>query len=302
MDSSALLDAISAGAANGAELAAKLGVSRTMVWKGMQALRAEGVVISGEAGTGYRLVDAAGFGSQTLSWRLGRTVQYFERCGSTNIEAKALADSAADPAGLLVVADDQQAGRGRLGRTWDAEAGCNLMFSLVLVPQVLPQHAPVCVLAWAAAMAEVLKCLVKWPNDLVTAEGKKLGGILAVLSAEAESVRYVVVGVGINVNQLEFPGLPQATSIAAMTGEVQDRAALLARLVAAIEAVDTTAVPGLDAWRARSHTLGRRVRIGDVEGKAEAVRADGALMVDGIAVLAGDVELIGEVDDTSAGS
>jgi len=212
MELGALLTAISEGGANGAALAAKLGVSRTMVWKGMQALRAEGVVIEGEAGSGYRLVDAAGFGPQTLAWRLGRPVHFFERCGSTNVEARAKAEAAAHPGGLLVVADQQEAGRGRLGRSWDTEAGTNLMFSLVLVPEVLPQLAPVCVLAWAAAMAEVLDCSVKWPNDLITAEGKKLGGILAELSAEAERVRFVVLGVGINANQVDFPGLPQATS------------------------------------------------------------------------------------------
>jgi BirA family transcriptional regulator, biotin operon repressor / biotin---[acetyl-CoA-carboxylase] ligase len=301
MDLGALLTAIYEGGANGAALAAKLGVSRTMIWKGMQALRAEGVVIEGEAGSGYRLVDAAGFGPHTLAWRLGRPVHFFERCGSTNVEARAKAENAAHPGGLLVVADQQDAGRGRLGRSWDTEAGTNLMFSLVLVPEVLPQLAPVCVLAWAAAMAEVLDCSVKWPNDLITADGKKLGGILAELSAEAERVRFVVLGVGINANQVDFPGLPQATSLALRSGVAQDRAALLAQLIRAIEAVPTLQRPSLDAWRARSHTLGRRVRIGDVEGVAEDVREDGALMVGSVAVLAGDVEMVGGLDDTQDG-
>jgi BirA family biotin operon repressor/biotin-[acetyl-CoA-carboxylase] ligase len=294
MDLAQLLAAIAEGGANGAQLAEHFGVSRTMVWKGMQVLRNEGLVIEGEAGHGYTLVSDAGFGRHTLSWRLGRDVTFFDTCGSTNAEARQLAGLAEDPSGALVVANTQTAGRGRLGRQWESSANENLLFSLVLCPEVPPQLAPVCVLSWAAAMAEVLDCQVKWPNDLITSEGQKLGGILAELSAEAERVRFVVLGVGINVNQLDFPGLPLATSLARETGELRDRARLLAQLVEAIEAVPTQGQPDLSAWRARSHTLGRRVRIGDVEGIATDVREDGALLVDGRAVLAGDVSLVSE--------
>ena len=147
MDTADLLAAISNGGANGSSLAERFGVSRTVVWKRMQQLRAEGVVIEGAAGEGYTLVDAAGFGPWTLGWRCQRPVQFFECCGSTNVEARILADSHSSPAGLLVVADQQDAGRGRLGRTWSTEPGHNLLFSIVLKPQVVPQLAPVCVLA-----------------------------------------------------------------------------------------------------------------------------------------------------------
>ena len=294
MELAQLLAAIAEGGANGAQLAERLGVSRTAIWKGMQTLRQEGLVIEGEAGQGYTLVSDVGFGRHTLGWRLGREVTFFEECGSTNAEARRLASARETPGGTLVVADGQTAGRGRLGRQWESGVGENLLFSLVLCPEVPPQLAPVCVLAWAAAMAEVLDCQVKWPNDLMTANGHKLGGILAELSAEAERVRFVVLGVGINVNQTAFPGLPLATSLARETGESHDRARLLARLVEAVEAVETTGQPDLSLWRARSHTLGRRVRVGDVEGIATDVRDDGALMVDGHPILAGDVSLVAE--------
>ena len=104
---------------------------------------------------------------------------------------------------------------------------------------------------------------------------------------------FVVLGVGINVNQVDFPGLPGATSLASIRGKPFDRAALLARLVAAVEAVDTDSPPGLEQWRERSHTLGKRVRVGDVQGLASDVREDGALLIDGQAVLAGDVQMLG---------
>lgn len=292
MDLAQLLAAIAEGGANGAQLADRFGVSRTMVWKGMQTLRQEGLEIEGEAGQGYTLVSDAGFGRYTLGWRLSRDVTFFSECGSTNAEARRIAESLDDPAGTLVVADAQTAGRGRLGRQWESARGENLLFSLVLCPPVPPQQAPVCVLAWAAAMAEALNCQVKWPNDLITKEGRKLGGILAELSAEAERVRFVVLGVGINVNQNDFPGLPLATSLRRETGEVLDRARLLTHLVKAVEAVPTSGQPDLATWRARSHTLGRRVRVGDVEGVATDVRDDGALLVGGQPVLAGDVSLV----------
>ena len=297
MDAGRLLEAIAAGGANGAALAERFGVSRTAIWKTMEQLRREGVVIRGTAGEGYALVDPAGFGPQTLGWRLGREVVFHHECGSTNIEARALADGADDPTGLVVVADQQHAGRGRLGRRWETAAGQNLLFSLVLTPAVLPQFAPVCVLAWAAAMADELDCLVKWPNDLVTRDGKKLGGILAELSSEAETIRYVVLGVGINANQQDFPGLPHATSLAAERGEAIDRAEWLARLVKAIEAVAIGRFPSLDGWRRRSHTLGKRVRVNGIEGVASDLREDGALIVDGQVILAGDVELVGSKNE-----
>ena len=299
MDAGRLLEAIAAGGANGTALAERFGVSRTAIWKTMEQLRREGVVIQGTAGEGYALVDPAGFGPQTLGWRLGRRVVFHDACGSTNIEARTLADSVDDPMGIVVVADQQHAGRGRLGRSWDTEAGQNLLFSLVLTPPVMPQFAPVCVLAWAAAMAEELDCLVKWPNDLVTRDGKKLGGILAELSSEAETIRYVVLGVGINANQRDFPGLPHATSLAAERGDSIDRAAWLARLVKAIEAVEIGRCPSLDGWRRRSHTLGKRVRVNGIEGVASDVREDGALIVDGQVILAGDVELVGSKNDSA---
>ena len=297
MDHAALLSAIQAGGVNGAILAERLGVSRTAVWKAIQQLRAEGLQIEGAAGEGYRLKDGAGFGPHTLSWKLGRKVHFFSRCDSTNVEARRLATQHSEAVPTIVVADAQSAGRGRLGRQWNAEPGLNLLFSMVLYPNVPPQRASVCVLAWAAAMAEVLDCQVKWPNDLVTSDGKKLGGILAEVSAEAESVRFVVLGVGINVNQVDFPGLPHATSLACTRGAPQERANVLKHLVEAIDAVDTRNVPDLELWRLRSNTIGRRVRVGEVEGIATDVRDDGALLVDGTAILAGDVQMVGPVTD-----
>lgn len=290
MDQIALLRALVDTPTSGAALAQSFGVSRSMIWKGIEALRAEGLDIQATR-AGYRVegIETA-FGAATLGWRCGRPVDYHPAIASTNVAARRLGREGAR--GALVVADHQTAGRGRRGRSWESPPGQNLMFSLLLHPPIPPQHAPRCVLLWAAAMAEVLDVSLKWPNDLVSADGRKVGGVLAELEAVGDEVHFVVLGVGINVNQTDFdPALPQAASLRQLRGQPQDRAALLGALVAGVEAVDVTA--DLSAWRRRARTLGRRVRVAGIEGTAEDIREDGALMVDGRPVLAGDVELIG---------
>ncbi len=248
------------------------------------------------------LVDAqSGWGPLTLAWRTGRPVHHHQSCGSTNRLARDLARQTPRGVALpLVVADHQTAGRGRRGRSWNAAAGQNLLFSVVLRPDLPPSRIPRVVLAWAAAMAEVLDVSLKWPNDLVVPEGqgmRKLGGILAALeTGPAESFSSgpvsVVFGVGINVGQTTFADLPHATSLALLGRPTCDRARILGDLVRAIDAVDVHDRSLLDPWRRRACMLGRKVRIGDVMGVAEGVREDGALIVSGRPVLAGDVELI----------
>lgn len=304
MDRVALLDALATGPVSGQALAERFGLSRTMIWKGVEALRAEGLGV--ETRGGYHLTEPAGYGPVTLSWRAGRPVHYEASCASTNRLARELAE--AEPGvDHIVVADHQTGGRGRLGRSWESPPGSNLLVSFVRHPRVEPAQAPRCVLAWAAAVAEVLDVQLKWPNDLVDAEGHKLGGFLAELEAGGEAfggtprVRYVVLGLGLNVNQEAFPeALSFARSLRQLRGHPLDRAALLGRLVRALDAVDPAHPAALDRWRARSHTLGRRVRVGEVEGVAEALREDGALVVDGQAVLTGDVQLV-QTDAPAAG-
>ena len=301
MDTASLLEALASGPCSGEDLAARSGVSRAMIWKTMESLRAEGLEIEGSR-AGYRLVDARhAFGPATLAWRCRRPVAFHDQCGSTNALAKRAARDWPGPPvpGPVVVANHQTGGRGRRGRSWESPAGANLLFSVVLRPQVAPPEAARCVLQWAAAMAAATGLKVKWPNDLVTDDGQKVAGLLAELDVAAEpfgsgaSVRSLVLGVGVNANQKEFPAhLPAATSLATLQGGPVDRAELLARLLAAIASVDVHAADPLAQWRAVSHTLGRRVRIGDTEGTAGSIREDGALLVDGQPVLTGDVELL----------
>jgi BirA family transcriptional regulator, biotin operon repressor / biotin---[acetyl-CoA-carboxylase] ligase len=178
------------------------------------------------------------------------------------------------PIGTAVVADHQQAGRGRLGRRWEAPPGTALLASFAM-----PFHALAPLVAGvAAAEACGPQVRLKWPNDLLLG-GRKLGGILV----EAGGGRCVV-GIGINLSWAP----PGAARLEA------DREVLLARLVAELERWWVVAAAEvLDAWRARSDTLGRQVRVElgaeTFEGIAEAIAEDGSLIVGGRTVAAGDV-------------
>lgn len=314
MNRTALLDALQeAGRAGirGSALAERFSVTRAAVWKEVEVLRREGLEISGGP-QGYQLVNPAGWGTHTLSWRCRRPVSLYTACSSTNALARELARElplGADPRSLpVVVTDHQTAGRGRRGRTWTAEAGANLLFSVVLQPLLPPDRVARAVLQWAAAMACVLDVGLKWPNDLVVAEEgaeagalrlRKVGGILAELETSTEAftapgrVQAVVLGVGINVNQTTFDDLPDATSLANLGRPVVDRSALLGSLIQAIDAVDLRAPDGLRLWRERAVMLGQPVQAAGRTGIATGIRDDGALLVDGHPVLAGDVSLVG---------
>lgn len=219
----------------------------------------------------------------------GQPVVHLAETDSTNRVAR---ERARRGEGGVVVADHQTAGRGRLGRIWTSAPGENLLFSAILPLTVPLARAPRAVLVWAAHLAEVLDCRVKWPNDLVDGSARKLGGILAELESDPDGHPVVVLGVGLNVNQVEFPDLPYATSVRLLRGQPVDRADLFVALVRALYAADIGLPDGLDRWRARSDTLGRRVRVGDVEGLATGLRDDGALLIDGQPILAGDVHLL----------
>ena len=164
-------------------------------------------------------MDRLAAGMEPLS--MHREVQILDQCDSTNRVARQLLQSGSRP-GLLVAAESQSAGRGRQGRAWQSDSGANLLFSLVLAPAVPLERMARCVLIWAAAMAEVLDCHLKWPNDLQDADGRKLGGILSELYVHEEDGSqqcWVILGVGLNVNQRDFPGLPEATSLSRLRGQ-----------------------------------------------------------------------------------
>jgi BirA family biotin operon repressor/biotin-[acetyl-CoA-carboxylase] ligase len=214
-------------------------------------------------------------------------VHRYDRVDSTQAVARTLADDGAVH-GTVVLAEEQTAGRGRLDRRWSSARGENLTFTLVLRPNLPVRDAPLLTLGAAAGLAVAFDLRVKWPNDLVTDTGEKVAGILAEMETRGDRVGYVLLGVGLNVNQVDFPpDLPNATSLARLRGP-QDRDEVLGRAVSAILAWSCHP-DRLNLWRQRAHTLGKYVRIGAIEGVATGLRDDGALLVDGTPVLAGEI-------------
>jgi BirA family transcriptional regulator, biotin operon repressor / biotin---[acetyl-CoA-carboxylase] ligase len=226
---------------------------------------------------------------------IGEPLVIREEVDSTNTLARTLADEGATH-GTAVCAKRQTAGRGRRGRTWLTLPGDHVYLSIILRPQWPVERVPALTLIAAVAVAEALEQLgvpsrIKWPND-VQSRGRKIAGILSELSSDSVgAVQYVVLGVGVNVDTPpdEFP--PElrdiATSVVAEATRNTDSQALIAsiceRLQIWLERCESSLFPVLEAWRARSSTLGQRVRASiegrELEGTAEAIDETGALLI-----------------------
>lgn len=247
--------------------------------------------------------------SPGVRWRLRR----FDEIDSTNRYALDAA-RAGTAAGLVVIADHQQAGRGRRGRAWTAPPGSSLLVSVLLRPRLAADEVHVVTMAAALALVDAVRLVagvdadLKWPNDLLVDE-RKLAGLLAEVDITAGGVvRAVVVGVGCNVTWEGFPSELEDTATACdrEAGRHVERAALLdgflAQLAARIETLDT--VPG--DYRARLATIGRQVRVEltdrTLEGVATGVDDHGRLVVQpsagpSVTVAAGDVVHLRGVTD-----
>ncbi len=271
----------------------------------MNQLKAEGYEIEAVQNKGYRLKaspDVVGedeiksrFENRGEGHWAGCRLMYFPETGSTNIDAKKAAEEGA-PEGTLVVTDCQNTGRGRRGRSWASPKGCNLYFTLLLRPDCKPEQACMLTLVMALAAAEAVEELginagIKWPNDIV-AHGKKVCGILTEMSAEPDYIHYVVIGCGINVNQMDFPEeiSATATSLALEKGERITRSALLLSIMEHFEKAydkfretwDLTAL--LPAYHSYLLNKDARVRVLDPKGEfcgtARGINEAGELLVE----------------------
>ena len=239
--------------------------------------------------------------------RIGHRVDEHASIGSTNDRARELLDTA-DGEGVVVVADQQRAGRGRRGRTWESPPGLNLAMSVGIRPAV--GAADAWKLGLAAALAartasrEVADVQLKWPNDLVSPDGRKLGGLLVETAIDGDAVSGAVIGIGINVNwrivDMPAPLSETATSLAELAAAEVDRVALLSRLLTGLDAEVAEVEAGgspLGRYRAACTTIGRPVTVdtgnGLVAGEAIDLDDHGRLVVsttDGlVAVATGEV-------------
>jgi len=310
-----VLDALAEGPVSGPTLAERLGVSRAAVWKHVEALREAGFEIdSGD--DGYTLASVPEFGGPAVEYGLDAPfeVEYHDAIPSTNARGRDLAQEGASD--VVVLADRQTGGRGRLGRDWVSPSG-GIWLSVVCRPDVPATHAPVFTLAAAVATTRAAReagvdAEIKWPNDVVVPQmtdggdeasddipERKLAGILTEMEGEADRISWLVVGIGINANvdPADLPGDANPTSVRAEVGDV-DRRVFTQRLLEEFDALRNDPDSVVDAWREHASTLGRRVRVetpgGEVVGEAVDVQFPGTLVVDTgeerVTVTAGDCE------------
>lgn len=290
------------GYLSGQELCDRLGVSRTAVWKVIRQLQEEGYQIEAVRNRGYHLLTSgdvlteAELKSLIHTERAGRELVILKEVDSTNNYARQLADQGAAD-GTLVLAEQQSSGKGRRGRSWTSPSGTGIWMSLLLRPEFAPEYASALTLVAAMAVqqgiAEVtgLDGRIKWPNDVVL-NGKKICGILTEMSTEEDTIRYVVIGIGINVNIREFPEelRDTATSLVLEAEQTFLRAPLVEAVMRAWEhfygeyrkTLDMSLLKEL--YDSKLINQGREVRVlapmGEYTGIARGINRQGELLVE----------------------
>lgn len=288
---------------SGEMISQELGVSRTAVWKQIKKLESLGYVFDASRRLGYKLISLPDIisvpqlVSQLKSKVFGSSIEWHEAVDSTQNLAQRLAEEGA-PEGTLVIAEQQNNGRGRMGRGWVSPQGKGIWMSMVLRPSVPIHFAPQLTLLTAVALCRSLRRVtslpigIKWPNDLLI-EGKKISGILLESTAEDERLRYVIAGIGISVNleKSDYPEeiLDKVTSLRiANGGEGFDRTTIISDFLQEWEQLyllylDKGFGPIITLWEALSVSLNQPARLitpqGIIDGVPIGLDASGALTV-----------------------
>jgi BirA family transcriptional regulator, biotin operon repressor / biotin---[acetyl-CoA-carboxylase] ligase len=288
---------------SGTKIASEIGTSRSEVWRLVQQLRGLGVDIAGHPSTGYSLQAMPDLLLPEILAPLlqgttfNKHIHHYYKIGSTNTVAMA-AGGAGAPEGSVFLAEQQLAGRGRGANAWHSARSAGLYCSVLLRPALPPSEVLVLALAAGLAVRTAVQEVdyrlapdLKWPNDLLL-EGKKFCGILTEMNAEATRVRHVVVGIGLNVNQISFPSdlQPVATSLRLVMGTEYSRVQLCAALLKSLDREYRNLLENPDAHHSilqrfqeqSSSVRGRQVHVdenGGFEGVTEGLDSRGFLQV-----------------------
>lgn len=286
---------------SGTKIAQEISSNRSEVWRLIQQLRSMGVDVAGHPATGYQLRSVPDLLLPEILRPLVRGtifehLHHFYKIGSTNTSAMAAAAAGA-PEGSVLLAEEQTAGRGRGANTWESQRSTGIYCSAVFRPIIPPSDVLVLSLAAGLAVQAAIQQVdsrvsadLKWPNDVLI-DGKKVCGILTEMNAEATSVRYIVVGVGINVNQSSLPEEFQATSLRMETGSEWSRVELAAALLKSLDREYRQLVENPAARESilrrfaegSTWVMGKDVRIDDngsgLEGTTDGLDARGFLRV-----------------------
>ena len=289
------------GYVSGEEICKKFSMSRQAIWKYIHQLQDAGYEIDGVKNRGYRILNAPDcITAEEIGSLLDDNcmyygkLHYYEETDSTNTRAKILAEEGA-PHGTVVIAEQQNGGKGRRGRKWEPPQQTSIALSIVVRPEFLPEKASMLTLVAGMAVLKAVQKLtdlqvgIKWPNDIV-ASGKKICGILTEMSAEMEAINYVVVGIGVNVNNESFPDEIKdvATSLLLEGQKKVNRAKVAKELLTAFEAYyerfvqygDMTAL--IDEYNSELINAGKQVRILGRESfaaTAQGIDKEGRLLV-----------------------
>lgn len=307
---------------SGEELGDTLGVSRTAVWKHVNRLRKRGYRIDSVPSRGYRFLGAPDILTPTelssglRTGRIGHRIISVDETDSTNLLAFRMAEEGAED-GAVVIADSQTGGKGRLGRRWESPKGVNLYCSVILRPAMPPVRAPQLTFISAVAVARTVESVtrlrpqIKWPNDILV-NGLKVAGLLNEMSSETDTIHFVVLGIGVNLNMKrdQFPeGLRHpASSLLLESGTCVSRVEFTRTLLTALDALYDDYLehgfsPIKEEWLSRSMVMGRRVRVVSgndaTEGIVCGIDDDGALLLQRGSggcerVLSGDVSVLEE--------
>jgi len=299
---------------SGDQISKHLGISRQGLWKHIQELKDSGYEIVAVPHLGYRLescpdrlfafevarnlhtkfigtstkLSADGEPSRTID----KKIHYFDYLSSTMDLAMQLGMKGAVN-GTLVLAESQVKGRGRLGRNWFSPKHKGIYLSLILRPRIPPAACPILTLMSAVSICEAIKEVVgleaqiKWPNDVLM-HNKKVAGILTEMNAEVDKVNFVVIGIGLNVNNDKKSLIATATSLKEQQGQEISRLSLLQELLRRLESnyfllEDKGPQEIIHKWRSFTLTLGTRVKVycqnKHLEGQAVDIDADGALLI-----------------------
>lgn len=285
---------------SGERLASELSVSRSAIWKHIKALKEEGYAIESSTNLGYSLVSTpdlltpgeikAGLKTSVI----GKDIHYFKETESTNTIAREIANTVGE--GVVVIAESQTQGRGRLGRKWISPEG-GIWLSIILKPKIQPLYAPRITLLAGVSVAKTIRSLglqamIKWPNDVLINE-KKVCGILTEIEAEMDMIDYCVVGIGIdaNVDTESFPEdfRESSTSLKKELGKDINRVEFVQKLLLEFDALylkfqkeEFSSI--LEEWRNMSATIGEWVKITTqtrtIYGEAIGVDNEGALILE----------------------
>jgi len=286
------------GYLSGEEISRKLNISRSAIWKNMQELRKIGYDIVAVPHLGYRLLSSPDLllpyeiQHNLKTSIIGKQFVYFDSIDSTMDHAYQLGIQGAAE-GTVVCAENQAKGRGRLGRSWSSPKGQGITLSIILRPKLSTTQVAKFTLLSAVSTAEAINkisgisCQIKWPNDILVGD-KKLAGFLTELNAEMDQVRFVIIGMGINVNTPQHLLPENAISMKEILNQSVSRIDLTKSILQSLEHWYGASMKHgfsnvIKRWKELSTTLGKRVRIiddyGDVEGDAFDLDEYGGLMI-----------------------